>query len=64
MNFDHIAFQVSDINSIINFYTQILGFKLNLRSTNQEEYEEYAFLEFGNTHLELIQDLSKLYRKP
>ena len=64
MSFDHVAFQVSDMDSSISFYTQKLGFKLNFRSTNEEEQEEYAFLEYGNTRLELIQDLKGEYRKP
>lgn len=64
MSFDHVAFQVSDMDSSINFYTQKLGFKLNFRSKNEEEQEEYAFLEYGNARLELIQDLKEEYKKP
>jgi len=64
MSFDHVAFQVSDMDSSISFYTQKLGFKLNFRSTNEEEQEEYSFLEYGNTRLELIRDLKEEYRKP
>ena len=64
MSFDHVAFQVSDMDSSISFYTQKLGFKLNFRSTNEEEKEEYAFLEYGNARLELIQNLKEEYKKP
>jgi lactoylglutathione lyase len=64
MNFDHAAFQVSDINSSIEFYTQKLGFKLKFRSVNEDQQEEYAFLEYGDACLELIQDLKGEYRKP
>ena len=64
MDFDHVAFQVSDMDSSINFYTQKLGFKLNFRSINEEEQEEYAFLEYGNASLELIQNLKEEYKKP
>ena len=64
MNFDHVAFQVSDMDSSIDFYTQKLGFKLNFRSVNKEEQEEYAFLEYGDVRLELIRDLTGEYRKP
>ncbi|GAI33124.1 unnamed protein product, partial [marine sediment metagenome] len=64
MSFDHVAFQVSDMDSSISFYTQKLGFKLNFRSKNEEEQEEYAFLEYGNTRLELIQNLKEEYKKP
>jgi len=64
MSFDHVAFQVSDMDSSISFYTQKLGFKLNFRSTNEEEQEEYAFLEYGNARLELIKNLKEEYQKP
>lgn len=64
MSFDHVAFQVSDMDSSISFYTQKLGFKLNFRSTNEEEQEEYAFLEYGNARIELIQNLKEEYQKP
>ncbi|MFZ3085157.1 MAG: VOC family protein [Candidatus Hydromicrobium sp.] len=64
MSFDHVAFQVSDMDPSISFYTQKLGFKLNFRSTNEEEQEEYAFLEYGNARLELIQNLKEEYQKP
>jgi len=64
MSFDHVAFQVSDMDSSISFYTQKLGFKLNFRSTDEEEQEEYAFLEYGNTRLELIRNLKGEYVKP
>ena len=64
MSFDHVAFQVSNMDSSISFYTQKLGFKLNSRSVNEEEQEEYAFLEYGNARLELIRDLKEKYRKP
>lgn len=64
MSFDHIAFQVSDMDSSISFYTQKLGFKLNFRSEDEEENELFAILEYGNAHLELIQDLNKGYQKP
>jgi len=64
MDFDHVAFQVSDMDSSIDFYTQKLGFRLNFRSVNQEEQEEFAFMEHGDARLELIQDLKGEYRKP
>jgi lactoylglutathione lyase len=64
MNFDHAAFQVSNMDSSIDFYTRKLGFKLKSRSINQEEQEEYVFLENGDTRIELIQDLSEEYNRP
>lgn len=64
MNFDHIAFQVSDMDSSIDFYTQKLGFKLKSRSVNENQQEEYAFLDYTDVSLELIRDLREKYRKP
>ena len=64
MGFDHFAFQVSDIDSSISFYTQKLGFKFNFKSRDEERREDFAFLEYGNAHLELIQDLKEEYQRP
>ncbi len=64
MSFDHAAFQVSNMDSSIDFYTQKLGFRLSSRSVNKEEQEEFAFLEFGNARLELIRDLKEKYARP
>jgi len=52
------------MDSSIDFYTQKLGFKLKSRSIDEEQKEEYAFLEHGNASLELIQDLKGEYQKP
>ena len=64
MSFDHIAFQVSDMDSSINFYTQKLGFKFNVKYRDEKEQEEFALLTYGNAHLELIKDLKNGYQKP
>ena len=64
MNFDHGAFQVSDMDEAIEFYTKKLCFTLSFRGLNEEEQEAYAFLECGNARLEIIQDLTKVYEKP
>ena len=64
MKFDHCAFQVSNMDKSIEFYTQKLGFRLKSRSINQEEKEEYAFLELGDARLEIIKDLKMIYEKP
>ncbi len=57
--FDHVAFQVSDLDRAIDFYVGRLGFALAFRSINAEEQEAYAFLSRGDCRLELIQDLRK-----
>ena len=64
MKFDHGAFQISNMDESINFYTNKLGFKLVFRAVNEAEKEEYAFLEYGNARLELIQDLVNVFEKP
>lgn len=63
-NFDHAAFQVSDMDAAIAWYKSTLGFEFLFRGTNYEEKEEYAFLQYGSSRLELIQDLVTPYEKP
>ena len=64
MSFDHCAFQVSNMSEAIEFYTSKLGFKLIIRAINEEEKEEYAFIEYENARLELIQDLTSVFERP
>lgn len=61
---DHCGFQVKNLDAAIKFYTEKLLFKLDFRSINQEEQEEYAFLSLGKARLELIQDLLHDYEIP
>lgn len=61
---DHTAFQVSDIEKSIEFYTQIIGLNFKFKSINEEEQETYAFLELDGGGLELIQKLNADYEKP
>jgi len=63
-SFDHSAFQVSDMDAAISWYRNTLGFEFLFRGTNEEEKEEYAFLKYGASRLELIQDLVTPYVKP
>ena len=55
---DHVAFEVSDMDAALEFYTQALGMQLLFRSANVEVGEDYAFLELEGGNLELIQRLS------
>ena len=57
MKNDHMAFEVSDMNESLTFYTQTLGLRLLFRNVNTEEQEDYAFLELEGGNLELIQRL-------
>ncbi len=54
---DHMAFQVSNMDRSIQFYTESLGLRLLFRATNEEEKEDSAFLELDGGNLELIQSL-------
>ena len=63
--FDHVAFQVSDIDAAIQFYVERLGFVLASKAVNPEQQEAYAFLALEDLRLELIQDLkAESYQKP
>jgi catechol 2,3-dioxygenase-like lactoylglutathione lyase family enzyme len=62
--FDHVAFQVSDIDAAIQFYVERLGFVLLSKAVNPAEQEAYAFLTLEDLRLELIQDLKESYQKP
>jgi len=54
---DHMAFQVSNMDESIRFYTEALGLRLMFRHINPAEQEDYAFLELEGGNLELLQRL-------
>jgi catechol 2,3-dioxygenase-like lactoylglutathione lyase family enzyme len=63
--YDHIAFQVSNMNKSIHFYEEKLGFQFVSRGVDADEQEEFAFLTLGELKLELLQDLSGVqFQKP
>lgn len=64
MQMDHCGFQVKNLDSAIEFYTEKLLFKLDYRAVNEKEQEEYAFLSLGKARVELIQDLLNEYDIP
>lgn len=55
---DHIGIAVKDIDSGIQMYQNLMGLKLLFRETIASQNVEVAFLELGNTRLELIAPLS------
>lgn len=55
--YDHTAFQVSNIDTSIEFYVNKLGFTLVSHKVDTQEGEAYAFLTLGDLRLELLQDL-------
>lgn len=62
---DHVAFQVSNMDKSLQFYTETVGLRLVFRNVNTEEQEDYAFLELDGGNLELIQRLdNEPFEKP
>ncbi len=62
---DHVAFQVSNMDESLQFYTETVGLRLVFRNVNTEEQEDYAFLELDGGNLELIQRLGdEPFEKP
>ena len=56
---DHVALEVSDMNTSIEFYTKKLGFEFISRNVDEKEKEEYSYLKSGDFYLELLQDKFK-----
>ncbi len=60
MKIDHFAYEVSDLDASIRFYTQKLGFKVLFeKMTDEKEHEAFAILGMDGGHLELLQALSE-----
>ncbi len=55
---DHIAIAVKDIDESLKLYTDILGLRLTSREVLRERNVEIAFLECGETELELVEPKS------
>ena len=56
---DHVAFQVSDLSTAIDFYTEKLGLKLLYTKVDEAHGESFAFLEMEGGNLELLQLLNE-----
>ncbi len=60
MKIDHFAYEVSDMDASIRFYTQKLGFHVSFPKTvDEKQHEAFAILEMDGGHLELIQALGE-----
>lgn len=64
MRFDHMAFEVSDLECAIAFYVDRLGFSESWRHRNEEEHEECVFLLRGDVRLELLTRLDGKIKAP
>ncbi|NQZ69487.1 MAG: VOC family protein [Lentisphaeria bacterium] len=56
---DHMAFQVSDMDKSIAFYTEVLGLELMFREHNKPEHEYFTMLKLEGGNLELIEVLDE-----
>ncbi|GAB7386185.1 methylmalonyl-CoA epimerase [Bacillaceae bacterium] len=55
---DHIGIAVKDLQAAVKFYTEQLGLKLLGFDTVESEHVRVAFLEIGETRLELLEGTS------
>ena len=62
MRFDHMAFEVSDLEHAIVFYSNALGFTESWRHRNDAEKEECVFLTLGDVRLELLVRLDGTFK--
>jgi catechol 2,3-dioxygenase-like lactoylglutathione lyase family enzyme len=60
MKIDHFAYEVSDLEASMRFYTQKLGFKVQTdKIIDEKEHEAFAILELEGGRLDLLQALSE-----
>jgi methylmalonyl-CoA/ethylmalonyl-CoA epimerase len=52
---DHIGIAVSNLEETLNFYTEILGLKVEKMENHNEQKVKVAFLPVGETELELLE---------
>ncbi|MEW9669649.1 methylmalonyl-CoA epimerase [Ammoniphilus sp. 3BR4] len=55
---EHIGIAVRNLEESVKFYTELLGLKLLGYETVESEMVRVAFLEIGETHLELLEATS------
>jgi lactoylglutathione lyase len=62
--YDHLGFQVNDMDASLRFYTAKLGFTLVSREVNPDSGLEFAFLTLGDLSLELLKAAGPAFRPP
>lgn len=58
-NVDHIGIAVKNLDERVSYYTDVLGMKLLNIEEVESEQVKVAFLDGGNTHIELLEPLSE-----
>ncbi len=58
-NVDHIGIAVKDLDERITYYTNVLGMKLINVEEVESEQVRVAFIDAGNTHIELLEPLTE-----
>ncbi|WP_102691482.1 methylmalonyl-CoA epimerase [Rummeliibacillus pycnus] len=58
-NIDHIGIAVKDLDERVTYYTNVLGMKLINVEEVESEQVRVAFIDAGNTHIELLEPLTK-----
>lgn len=58
-NIDHIGIAVRDLDERVTYYTNVLGMKLINVEEVESEQVRVAFIDAGNTHIELLEPLTK-----
>ena len=58
---DHIAFGVSNLESAIAFYQNILGLELMSKTIDEEQNEAFAYFKLDGGNLELLQQINPVH---
>ena len=58
---DHVAVQVRDLDTALDFYMKVLGLPLKFRQVDEAHGEAFAFLTVDGGDIELLQHLENNY---
>ena len=64
MRYEHCAFGVEDVDSAIEFYTNVVGFELLSIDISEEHGIKFAFLQMNGSKIELLEDLRGDFVRP